>query len=70
MSTSPNRSKPSKRSRSPFDRQAGKLADELLVEEFVAVVLNGLETGSYEEALADEITDRFSAAIGIERSPR
>lgn len=50
----------------PFDRQVKKLADELLVEEFVSVVLNALETGSYEEALAEELVERFSALAGVE----
>lgn len=50
----------------PDPWRVGKLADDLLVEEFVALVLNGLETGSYEEALAEELMDRFSAVAGIE----
>lgn len=49
-----------------YDGEVKKMADELLVEEFVAVVLNGLETGSYEEALAEELVERFSALAGVE----
>lgn len=45
-----------------------KLSDEQLVETFVAEVLNGLDTGSREEALAEELVDRFSAVVGIEAS--
>lgn len=46
--------------------KAGELSDEQLVEAFVTEVLNGLDTGSREEALAEELVERFSAVVGIE----
>lgn len=50
--------------------RAGKLSDDKLIEHFVTTVLNGLPTGSYEEALAKELVDRFSAVVGIEVNER
>lgn len=44
----------------------GELSDEDLVNDVVGEILNGMDTGSREEALLNELVDRFSAARGVE----
>lgn len=46
--------------------EVGEYSDAYLVENVVGEVLNGMGTGSREEALLNELVDRFSARAGIE----
>lgn len=46
--------------------EVGEYSDAYLVVNVVGEVLNGMETGSREEALLNELVDRFSVLAGTE----
>lgn len=46
--------------------EVGEYSDAYLVVNVVGEVLNGMEIGSREEALLNELVDRFSAHAAIE----